>query len=283
MKNLKLLMMAVLTVCLASCLGDDDNNDSPALNVTFETVNFEKASLPKDGDNPGVLIGKTYESENGYVFQNYYTPANETAEAYNSGFTVSNNNDTKTAGYKNQYSVYSASNNANNQFLIYNPPYGATCYIQRKDGQAFYPYSMFVAPTTYTMQSIFNGDAYAKKFEEKDTFAVKIQGCDASGQPIKNSVLSFNLVKSLGLFQYDPYQGYGYLKFINVQSTKNLWTEIPLYYLGKVNKILISFDSSDKGDFGINTPQYIALDDFTTVTQERIPDYEQYLNQQSKK
>ncbi len=279
MKNLKLLMMAVLTVCLASCLGDD-NNDNPAANVTFETVNFEKASLPKDGDYPGVMIGKTYESENGYVFQNYYTPATETAEAYNSGFTVSNNKDSKTPGYENQYSVYSASNNANNQFLIYNPPYGATCYIQRKDGQAFYPYSVFVAPTTYTMQSIFNGDSFAKKFEEKDTFAVKIQGCDANGELIKGSVISFNLVKSLGLFQYDPYQGYGYMKFINVQSANNLWTEIPLYYLGKVSKILISFDSSDKGEHGINTPQYIALDDFTTVTQERIPDYEQYLMQE---
>lgn len=274
-------MMAVLTICLASCLGDDDDSNTPSYNVTFENVNFEKAALPTGGDNPGVMIGKTYESENGYVFQNYYT--DEGGYAYNSGYTVSNNNDIKTPGAENQYSVFSASNNTKNQFLIYNPPYGSKAYIERKDGQAFYPYTVYIAPTTYTMQSIFNGDAYAKKFEEKDTFAVKIQGCDAYGEPIKGSVVSFNLVKNLSLLQYNAYSGHYLQKFVYVNGTSNLWTMIPLYMLGKVNKILITFDSSDKGEWGINTPQYLALDEFTTITQETVPEYEKYLASQNNK
>lgn len=279
MKKLNFLLMAVLAVCLASCLGDNDDNGTPIPDIVYETVNFEKASLPTTGDHPGVMIGQSYESENGYVFQNYYDGSID----YNAGFTVSNNNDTKTAGPANQYSVFSSSNNKNNQFLIYNPPYGATSYIQRKDGKAFYPNSVYVAPTTYTMLSIFNGDDYAKKFEEKDTFAVKFQGCDAEGNIIKNSQLTFKLVDKLALFQYDSYYGYGYQKFVYVNGTDNLWTPIPLYLLGKVNKILISFDSSDKGVDGINTPLYLALDEFNTVAPQSEADYQNYLDQQSKK
>lgn len=271
MKNFKILFMAVLAACLTSCLGDsEDDPSSSASQVAFEKINFEKAQLPTGGDNPGVLIGQSYESENGYVFQNVYS------DGYNSGYTVSNNNDGKTAGYENQYSVYSASNNQNNQFLIYNPPYGSKAYIQRADGQAFYPYTIFVAPTTYTMLSIFNGDSFAKKFTENDTLSVSIKGCDAAGEILKDSEVKFDLVRKLSLFQYDSYYGYGYTKFVNIDSTSNLWTLIPLYYLGKVSKILIEFDSTDKGAYGINTPEYLALDDFTVVSQETISAYEEY-------
>lgn len=280
MKNLKLLLMAALTVCLASCLGDSDDNNQN-YDIKFETVNFQKASLPKDGDNPGVLIGQSYESENGFVFQNYYTPAAGEDPEYNSGYTVSNNNDVKTAGAANQYSVFSASNNKDNQFLIYNPPYGANSYIQRKDGKPFYPNSVYVAPTTYTMRSVLDGEGYAnaRKFTDKDTLKVKLQGCDALGEPIKGSEINFNLIQGRTLFQYNNYQGYGFMYFLYLENgERNLWIPIPLQNLGKVQKILISFDSTDKGEFGINTPQYLALDDFTTIAPESEADYEKYLN-----
>jgi len=70
------------------------------------------------------------------------------------------------------------------------------------------------------------------------------------------------------------------MKFINVQASNNLWTKIPLYLLGKVYKLLITFDSSDKGAYGINTPLYLALDDFSTVASESVSDYEAYLRKQ---
>ena len=281
MKTIKLLMMAALTVCLASCLGDnDDNNDNPPA-VTFETVSFDKATLPNTGKYPGVLIGQSYESENGFVFQNYYTEGYD--EPYNAGYTVSNNNDIKTPGSLNQYSVFSASYKEGNQFLIYNPPYGSTAYIQRKDGKAFYPYTVFVAPTTYTMLSVTNGDDYAKSFTDKDTLYVKIQGCDAAGLPIKDSEINFNLFMGRSLFQYDSYYGYGFKKLVNVNGTDNLWTQLPLYLLGRVEKILISFDSTDKGEWGINTPTYIALDEFCTISPESENDYQEYINKQQKK
>lgn len=263
--------MAALTVCLASCLGD--SNDNNMVVVTFENVDFEKIKVPTSGVMPGVMIGQSYESTNGFVFQNYHQGD------YNAGYTLSNKNDIETAGYENQYSVYSKSNIQGNQFLIYNPAMdeegnSVNMYIQRKDGQSFYPYQMYVAPTTYTMKSIFEG---ANKFTAKDTLTVEIKGCDADGRVIKKNF--FNLVQGLGLFQFDSYMGYGWMKFDYVKGTDNLWTPIPLYVLGKVNKILITFDSTDKGPFGINTPMYIAIDDFSVVAPESEKDFPTWLQQ----
>ena len=41
------------------------------------------------------------------------------------------------------------------------------------------------------------------------------------------------------------------------------WTGFSLTALGEARSILISFASSDVGAYGINTPTYVALDDFT--------------------
>lgn len=268
MKKITILMMAVLTVCLTSCLGDPEEN--PIDNVQFATVNFDKASLPTSGAAIGVMLGQSYESENGYVFENAHNEANE-------GYTVSNNNDIKTAGDENLFSVYSASNNKANQFMFYKPSKTVKTFIQRKDGQPFYPYSIFIAPTTNTMLSVFNGSETEKKFDEKDSISVYIQGCDAQGNLISKSEIKFNFVKNLSLFQLDNYTGYGLKKFVYVQGSNNLWTQLPLYYLGKVSKIYIKMTCNEP-----STPLSIALDDFTVVTQETMTDYEKYLNSSNK-
>ncbi|MBK8019077.1 MAG: DUF4465 domain-containing protein [Betaproteobacteria bacterium] len=43
------------------------------------------------------------------------------------------------------------------------------------------------------------------------------------------------------------------------------WQRIDLTSLGMVSSLSFSMDSSDKGDFGINTPTYFALDDLTVT------------------
>ena len=269
MKTLKLLFIALAAISLSSCLGDNNDNNTPSYQVETET--FENVTLPTGGNTPGVRIGQSYESSNGYVFQNHYT--NEGGYEYNAGYTVSNNNDTKTAGYNNQYSVYSASAISGNKFLIYNPPYGSEAYIERKDGQAFYPYMVSIAPTTYTMLSVLNGDDYAKKFTATDSLTITFYGCDSDGKIIETKKCAFNMIKNLGLMHYDS-NGWTYQSFTYLQPSNNLWMPIPLYTIGKVYKILIKIDSSDKSAYGVNTPQYLALDDFTTVTMATMSNYE---------
>jgi len=43
------------------------------------------------------------------------------------------------------------------------------------------------------------------------------------------------------------------------------WTWFDLTSLGTVDRIEFSFDGSDKGTFGLNTPAYFAMDDFTVT------------------
>ena len=41
------------------------------------------------------------------------------------------------------------------------------------------------------------------------------------------------------------------------------WTLVDLTALGEVDNIQLSMSSSDTGDYGMNTPAFIAIDDFT--------------------
>ena len=44
------------------------------------------------------------------------------------------------------------------------------------------------------------------------------------------------------------------------------WTVVDLTALGKVNKLTFRFSSSDNGDYGMNTPAYVCLDDLQYET-----------------
>lgn len=221
--------MAAASMMLTACNDwDEGTNVSDAKTVV---VNFEQAKLPKDG----VLKGVSY-TEKGYKFENYYT--NDGYE-YNSGYTVSNNTDMVTEGFMNQYSVYASGGGAgSSKFAIYNPSYYGKCYISRADGASFRPEEMAIALTTYTYLSTSKGDGYAKKFEASDWYKMTITGYDAHDKEIYTK--EFSLIENLNF--WTP------------------WKTIPLTELGTVNKLYIDFTSSDTGEWGMNTPAYIAID-----------------------
>lgn len=200
-------------------------------------VTFEQAELASDG----TLQGTSYE-ENGIVFENYYSAQSW----YNSGYTVSANTDRNTAGYTNQYSVDARGGAAGSkQFMVYNPCFYESCYIRRADNASFAPKEVAVALTTYTSISMQDGDSSAKKFEKGDFFTMHIQGLDA-----ENNVLSSMDVE-----------------LVNYPHTWFPWATIDLSPLGTVNKVFIDFSSSDSSEWAgvlyMNTPAYIALDNFT--------------------
>ena len=257
MKKITLFLCAAAACMLTACLGD--NNDDTQPQVIIESyVNFEDAQLSSDG----TMKGRSYVSNatNGYKFENYYS--NSGGFEYNSGYTVSSLTDTKTQGYENQYSVYSYMDTSHgNKFVIYNPVYGDTCYISRVDNKNFKPFAIDIAPTTYTYLTVLNGDeSFARKFNDTDSLCVIFKGLDVYKKVV--SKVEIPLIYKGGLLTY--YYGYGWLKFANVSPSSSLWVTIPLEKLGMVNKVMIEFESSDKGEYGINTPQYVALDNFMT-------------------
>ncbi|MGY8738481.1 MAG: DUF4465 domain-containing protein, partial [bacterium] len=113
----------------------------------------------------------------------------------------------------------------------------------------------YITNTTYTALSMLSGDAFAKQFggvtgTDPDYFRLLIEGFD-----------DFNASTGVVEFMLADYRNLGgTLDYIVDQ-----WTWLDLTGLGDVSSLGFSFDSSDVGSFGINTPQYFAIDNLTTI------------------
>lgn len=107
----------------------------------------------------------------------------------------------------------------------------------------FKPISVYVVNTDYTLAIMSEGNAFAAKFEEGDYLTVTAHGVHADKT---ESQTTFNLAK-----------GTDFVK---------TWTLWDLSSLGNVTEIYFTMDSSDKGQWGINTPTYFAIDCLTLRT-----------------
>jgi len=166
------------------------------------------------------------------------------------GFAFSQKADITTSSYSNQYSVFDGSN-ANNKFVLYYPPFGADAFASFPVGKEYTIKSASVCNSTYTALTMKNGDpSFAKKFggttgNDKDWFKMTAIGFNAAGDSVKS--VSFYLAD----YRSDD---------TSKDYIVNKWTTVDLSSLGKINKLTFRFTSSDTGDWGMNTPAYVCLD-----------------------
>ena len=211
-------------------------------------------SCKKEQDTITVGFDSMNLGENGYINDQAVTIAdiaftNDYNQEYFSftGFAFSSLNDVETEGYANQYSVYNAKNNGNQFAVAYDGgEYGPVAF-EFTDGAARKIKSFEVCNNTYAALSTKNGDAYAKKFEDGDYFAANIIGYDKDGN--ETGKVTYYLV--------DYRNG----KSVILDS----WKKVDLTSLGKVTKIQISLESTDNGEWGMNTPAYICIDNIIYV------------------
>ena len=104
----------------------------------------------------------------------------------------------------------------------------------------------YITNNAYAINSMTNGDSYAKKFEQGDFFKVIFTGTKADKTTSK---VEFYLADFSSQNTTDHYM------------VKD-WTYVDLSSLGKVVSISFSFDSSDKSYGYLNTPTYFCLDNF---------------------
>ena len=222
--------------------------------IRVQTVDFESLTVPASGfwngsDGTGFFISSDLK------FENQYAAAWQTW----SGFSYSQKNDVKTAGYGNQYSVIDPASQ-NNKFAIFYPSFGADIYASLKEGGFFEPKSVHLCNSTYTGLSMKNGDAYSRKFggitgTDPDWFKVTVIGFDQNN----------NKSGSLDIYLAD---------FRSADSSKDYivtkWTTFDLSSLGRVYKLSFAFSSSDTGTYGINTPTYCCLDNIKYVNSQII-------------
>lgn len=158
----------------------------------------------------------------------------------------SNETDTVTAGYTNQFSAYTgggALGSANYGIANIGAPKVSFAAPSLVSGA-------FFSNSTYAALSMLQGDSFAKKFggasgDDADWFKLTIFGMDASNATTGS--VDFYLAD----YRFaDNSQDY-------VVSN---WSYVDLSSLGTVSSLGFALASSDNGDFGMNTPAYFAMD-----------------------
>lgn len=246
MKKLGLYAMAAMALMFASC---EKEETTETRLITFEDVNLgengywdgsDLSGTQKDEESYGSQVTNYYGSfaDNGFVFENVYTP-----DWYSwKGFACSSLTDTETAGYANQYSVVAGQGAAgskkfalafddNATFTCTYPEGYTTCTLK----------SMMVCNGTYACLDMRDGSGYGKKFADGDWFKVTIAGYTGETQT--------------GAVEYYLADFRDGKTFIN-----NSWEQVDLTPLGAPEKVVFTFDGSDKGDYGLNTPKYVFID-----------------------
>lgn len=164
------------------------------------------------------------------------------------GFAYSNMTDSVTSGYMNQYSAKTAKGYAaSNDYMVC---YGVQNTMKLIGAAIGHPVSGFyVANSTYAYNSMRDGDPFARKFHNGDWFKLTVRGY--SGGTLKPD--------SVGVYLAD---------FLFPDTTMNYilktWQWVNVMPLGNVDSLQFTLTSTDNGSFGMNTPAYFCIDNFTT-------------------
>lgn len=113
------------------------------------------------------------------------------------------------------------------------------------DGE-YYPTQVSVCQSLYTLESITNGDGFARAFTDTDTLTLIVHGLN-------------NLYEEVGSVKYHLAVG---------RKFNTAWEAIDLSSLGKVWGLAVTMTSTDGSAYGPNTPTYFALDGLKVSTTE---------------
>jgi hypothetical protein len=222
--------------------------------TNVDTATFENLNLP---------FGQAYWNRGSKVFTEEYItrtlkfPSEFTVSpSYNywsSGFAISNSTDSITEGFTNLYgsangkgaentSNYAVSN-GNNYFI--SPYVGIADVGMRAKG-------IWMNNATYPYFSMLKGDGFGKKFggqsgNDSDYFRIVI----------KSKRREF-MNKDSVVFYLADYRNSDNSKDYIIKD----WTYVDLFKLGEFDTIFFQLESSDVGQFGMNTPAFFCIDNF---------------------
>lgn len=233
---------------------------------TFEDLQVDENGIfrpyDKSGWNSWISGSQEFAT---YVNDSYGTP-------YYSDVTVSSLKDTTfTNDFSAGYDMKSACGTAaeGNQYAVwYNNWYseGVSVYFRQPEVVS----GMYVTNNTYLVNSILNGDSFAKKFTTGDWFKLTVNGfnyADYDG----DGRWELEKVGSVDFYLAD---------FRNPMDYKYAsdWMWLDLTSLGEVTNIGFELTSSDNGDYGMNTPAYFCFDNLGGVAPAQSADYRHIIN-----
>lgn len=243
-KSFVLLFAAFL---LVAC---EPENTGHLLVNDFEDVVINESGYVDGSDKSGTLIDGTYVKgiiSGSVSLLNLYTYNEEWSFGSWAGFAVSSRIDSITQGYSNQYSVIAGQGaGGSSKFaLVYDSAEIHLPYINSYQKVK----SVMLTNSTYAYYDMSLGSSFSKKFDDGDWFKVIIRG-----------------------FYGDKLTGTVEFYLADFRDGKSLivrdWTKVSLGAMGAVEKLVFTFDSSDIGVFGINTPKYVCLDDLVVEVED---------------
>lgn len=215
---------------------------------------FEENPLP-----PESHWGGPGSAETGFLSGDWYFP--HRADEYSwDGFVYSNRTDTTTPGYENQFSAITGSgvNGSAHYGICYIPSdWMSGTYdpipqylLAVTDGESVVCPGFYVTNTTYVYYAVRDGDWFSRKFggeagDEPDYLKLIIRGVDAEGN--YTGVVEFYLAD----YRFEDN---------NLDYIVDQWTWVDTASLGPIAGLEFVMESSDVGNFGINTPTYFAID-----------------------
>lgn len=254
----KLVLLIVISAQTSSAM---------AAIVTFEDRTLFTGNSGTDDGQPG---GQYFNGDSGQgsntngwisgntLFSNSYSTD---FGGFWSGWAYSNVINSVSSGFTNQYaSAAGGGSNAMGGVSAgenYAIGYQAGSYFNLPAGMA--PASVDVTNSTYARNSMRDGDAFAKNFggatgNDMDRFSVSFIGHD--GLNASGSVIAAVEVALADFTFADNTQDF-------ILSD---WTNIDLTSLTGSRSVSLQFASTDVGQFGINTPTFVAIDNLSLVS-----------------
>jgi hypothetical protein len=223
-------------------------------------INITKAQTISDFEGLAISAGSywngsaqtlgTFFIDGNAIFPNYYDTAY--GGFWKQGWAYSNMKDSSTAGFLNIYSARPACGALNSDNYAIGQQRSVVQLTGNAKGKAVY--GLQVTNSTYAALSMRDGDL-AKKFggptgNDPDWFKLSITGY-LGGTPVYDTVNFY-----LADYRF-PDNTSDYIV--------NDWQWVDLTSLGNLDSLRFILSSSDTGAFGMNTPAFFCIDNFTTA------------------
>jgi hypothetical protein len=238
---------ALLSFLAVSCSGVAARGDL----LNFAAQPLASANSFLNGNPDTITNSNGFTSGNFYLNNDFTSTGASAGEGYWDGWSLTNQNNSG-AGYNPltdndldyQYAAYPGSGPDTADLSATYTVNSEGGYINLPSGQV--PISVDLTNDTYTALSMLYGDSYSKKFGPSDYFDVTLTGySEAAATGAATGSTTFYLAQN--------------------GSIVDSWVPVNLTGLGDASSIAFSYGSSDVGAFGVNTPEYVALDDLATA------------------
>lgn len=230
-----------------------------SFSISAQTVSdFENLALAPDSywDGATQPLGAHFASGNAEFYCFYDTAF---GGFWGGGFAYSSMTDSTTAGFGNQYSASTGSGFYGSANYVVGKPGAVVRLTGSALGKAVSGF--YVTNSTYAYLSMKDGDSFSKKFggasgNDPDWFLLTVLSWRNGS--LTNDSVNFYLADFRSTNNAEDY-------------IVHTWQWVDLAALGNCDSLQFQLASSDTGAFGMNTPAFFCMDNFTTAPEQFAP------------